>query len=309
VRALELKPIIESTIETVRPAAAAKEIELNVDLHADVGAVSGDPDRLQQLVWNLLSNAIKFTPQHGRVDVTLAQDGSDVEIVVRDSGQGIKAEFLPHVFERFRQADGSTARKYGGLGLGLAIVRHLTELHGGTVAVESEGEERGSTFRVTLPQLHRADESLERPVELGAGSTNGLSALRPALDGVRILVVDDEADVREFAVMTFQECGAEAVAASSLAEAMNIIGTWKPNVLVADIGMPDEDGYALIRRVRSLPAEQGGRIPAMALTAYARTEDRVRILSSGYQIHVAKPVEPVELITAVASLAGRTIPE
>jgi hypothetical protein len=216
---------------------------------------------------------------------------------------------LPHVFERFRQADGSTARKYGGLGLGLAIVRHLTELHGGTVAVESEGEERGSTFRVTLPQLHRADESLERPVELGAGSTNGLSALRPALDGVRILVVDDEADVREFAVMTFQECGAEAVSASSLAEAMNIIGTWKPNVLVADIGMPDEDGYALIRRVRSLPAEQGGRIPAMALTAYARTEDRVRILSSGYQIHVAKPVEPVELITAVASLAGRTIPE
>ena len=310
VRPLELKPIIEATIETVRPAATAKEIDLTLDLDEHVGAVSGDPDRLQQLVWNLLSNAIKFTPKRGKVDIRLGHDGSQAEIVVRDTGQGIRAEFLPHVFERFRQADGTSARKYGGLGLGLAIVRHLTELHGGTVDVESDGEDKGSTFKVTLPLLSKTAEGhVASPIERHSSGNNGLSDLRPALDGVRILVVDDEADVRDFAVMTFKECGAEAVSASGLVDALKIIDTWRPDVLVADIGMPDEDGYTLIRRVRSLPAERGGRIPAMALTAYARTEDRVRILASGYQIHVAKPVEPVELITAVASLAGRTIPE
>jgi PAS domain S-box-containing protein len=311
VRPLELKPIIEATIETVRPAATAKAIELNVNLDSEVGEVSGDPDRLQQLVWNLLSNAIKFTPKRGKVDINLVQEGSQAEILVKDSGHGIKAEFLPHVFERFRQADGSSARKYGGLGLGLAIVRHLAELHGGTVHVESEGEGKGSAFKVTMPILIRNTEHSieERPLERQANGNDDLSDLRPALDGLRILVVDDEADVRDFAVMTFQECGAEAASTSTLSEALKIIETWKPDVLVADIGMPDEDGYTLIRRVRSLPAEQGGRIPAMALTAYARTEDRVRILSSGYQIHVAKPVEPVELITAVASLARRTTPD
>lgn len=311
VRPLELKPIIEATVETVRPAATAKEIELDVALDTGVSEVSGDPDRLQQLIWNLLSNAIKFTPKQGKVGVRLSENGSQAEIVVQDTGAGINPDFIPHVFDRFRQADSSSARKYGGLGLGLAIVRHLTELHGGTVHVESEGEGKGSTFKVTLPILARSLEQISKEPSLDRRKkrSDELPMLRPVLDGLRILVVDDEKDIRDFAVMTFQECGAQASSTSSLDEAMKLIETWKPDVLVADIGMPDEDGYTLIRRVRCLPPERGGRTPAMALTAYARMEDRVRILSAGYQIHVAKPVEPVELITAVASLAGRNTPE
>jgi PAS domain S-box-containing protein len=308
VRPVQLAPIIEATVETVRPAAAAKEIQLKLRLDPKVGEISGDPERLQQLMWNLLSNAIKFTPRKGRVEISLKKVGSQAEIIVRDSGQGIQADFLPHVFERFRQADGSTARKYGGLGLGLAIVRHLTELHGGTVQVESPGELQGSTFKVTMPVLaQESPHAIRKQVERQRSPDNGeLSKLRPALNGLRVLVVDDEIDVRDFAMMTFQECGAESATAASCAEALRILEDWRPDVLVADIAMPDEDGYDLIHKVRALPEDRGGRIPAMALTAYARTEDRVRILSSGYQIHVAKPVEPVELIAAVASLVGRT---
>ncbi len=309
VRPIELVSIIEATVETVRPAAAAKEIQFKLSLNPETGEVSGDPDRLQQLIWNLLSNAIKFTPKSGRVEVKLDQAGAHAEISVNDTGQGISAEFLPHVFERFRQADGSSARKYGGLGLGLAIVRHLAELHGGTVGVESGGEGCGSSFKVTLPLL---TQDPERVAARSAAERrrfvpqNELSKLGPVLDGLRVLVVDDEPDVRNFVMMTFRECGAETATASNADEALRILGEWRPDVLVADIGMPDEDGYTLIHRVRSLPPSRGGKTPAMALTAYARTEDRVRILSSGYQIHVAKPVEPVELIAAVASLAGRT---
>ena len=309
VRPVEVAPIIQLTVETVRPAATAKEIQLKLQLDRRGGQVSGDPDRLQQLIWNLLSNAIKFTPRKGRVEVCLKCSGLQAELTVRDTGQGIRPDFLPHVFERFRQADGSAARRYGGLGLGLAIVRHLAELHGGAVQVDSAGEGQGSTFKVTLPILlpdsHRV--TTEGKVERASPGDNGeLSKLRPALQGLRVLVVDDEPDVRDFALMTFQECGAETAAAATCAEALHILADWRPDVLVADIGMPDEDGYLLIHKVRSLPADQGGRTPAMALTAYARTEDLVRILSSGYQMHVAKPVEPVELIAAVASLAGRT---
>jgi PAS domain S-box-containing protein len=309
VRPVELAPIIEATVETVRPAATAKEIEFNLRLDSGGGQVSGDPDRLQQLIWNLLSNAIKFTPKKGKVEVFLERVGSQAEITVRDTGQGIRPDFLPYVFERFRQAEGGAARKYGGLGLGLAIVRHLTELHGGTVQVDSAGEGRGASFKVTLPMLlsDSARVTPRRKGERRRTTDNGeLSKLRPTLDGLRVLVVDDEPDVRDFALMTFKQCGAEGAAAATCSEALQILADWKPDVLVADIGMPDEDGYSLIHKVRSLPAERGGRTPAMALTAYARTEDRVRILSSGYQIHVAKPVEPVELIAAVASLAGRT---
>lgn len=308
VRPVELAPIIESTVETVRPAAEAKEIKLTSRLDPHVGEISGDPERLQQLMWNLLSNAIKFTPRKGRVEVCLDGARAQAEIIVSDSGQGIQADFIPHVFERFRQADGSTARRFGGLGLGLAIVRHLTELHGGTVQVESPGAGKGSTFKVTMPTLaQEARQYRKRPVERRRNPSRGdLSRFRPALDGLRVLVVDDEIDVRDFAMMTFQECGAETATAASSAEALRLLEEWKPDVLVADIGMPDEDGYTLIHKVRALPEDQGGRIPAMALTAFARTEDRVRILSSGFQIHVAKPVEPVELIAAVASLAGRT---
>lgn len=308
VRPVELAPIIESTVETVRPAAEAKEIKLRLRLDPYVREISGDPERLQQLMWNLLSNAIKFTPRKGRVEVCLDGARAQAEITVSDSGQGIQADFIPHVFERFRQADGSTARRYGGLGLGLAIVRHLTELHGGTVQVESPGAGKGSTFKVIMPTLaQEARQYRRRPVERRRNpSRSDLSRFRPALDGLRVLVVDDEIDVRDFAMMTFQECGAETATAASSAEALRLLEEWKPDVLVADIGMPDEDGYTLIHKVRALPEHQGGRIPAMALTAFARTEDRVRILSSGFQIHVAKPVEPVELIAAVASLAGRT---
>ncbi|HZE70333.1 MAG TPA: PAS domain S-box protein [Pyrinomonadaceae bacterium] len=307
VRPVALAPIIEATVETVRPAAAAKEIQFKVDLDPRAGEISGDPDRLQQLMWNLLSNAIKFTPKGGRVQVQLQQAASQVEITVSDSGQGIEADFLPHAFERFRQADGSSARKYGGLGLGLAIVRHLTELHGGTVEADSKGEGKGATFKVSLPTLpaKQADGVKAEP-KRRAIADNELSKLRPVLEGLRVLIVDDEPDVRNFGLLTFAECGAEAEAASSVAEALQIFEQWRPDVLVADIGMPDEDGFTLIHKVRSLAPDRGGRTPALALTAYARTEDRVRILSAGYQIHVAKPVEPVELIAAVASLAGRS---
>jgi len=307
VRPVELAPIIEATIEIVRPAAVAKEIEFKLNLDRRTVEILGDPDRLQQLVWNLLSNAIKFTSNRGRVEVQLRRNGPQAEITIRDTGEGIDPQFLPHVFERFRQADGSSARKYSGLGLGLAIVRHLTELHGGTVHAESAGIGHGSTFKVSLPAVR--DEQ-RAPTTAKDHTTqvaidNKLDDVCASVRGLRILVVDDEEDVRRFAQMTFRRCGAETVESASASEALRIIGEWRPDVLIADIGMPDEDGYTLIQKVRRLPANRGGRTPALALTAYARTEDRVRILSAGYQIHVAKPVEPVELIAAVANLAGR----
>jgi len=307
VRPIELAPIIEATIETVRPAAVAKEIEFKLNLDRRTGEILGDPDRLQQLVWNLLSNAIKFTSNGGGVEVQLRPNGTQAEITIRDTGVGIDPEFLPHVFERFRQADGSSARKYGGLGLGLAIVRHLTELHGGTVHAESSGIGHGSIFRVLLPAVRdeqrAAVTAKEHPTHVTLDTR--LDDVCASVRGLRILVVDDEEDVRTFALMTFRQCGVDAAEAASVSEALRIIEDWRPDVLIADIGMPDEDGYTLIQKVRELAADRGGRTPALALTAYARTEDRVRILSAGYQIHVAKPVEPVELIAAVASLAGR----
>lgn len=309
IRTVDLAPIIEATIESVKPAAAAKEIQINLDLNPGASEISGDPDRLQQMMWNLLSNAIKFTPKAGRVGVQLERAGAQAEITVTDTGQGIPADFLPFVFDRFRQADGSSARKHGGLGLGLAIVRHLAELHGGTVHVASAGEGLGSTFKVVLPALPVEQKGSVGKTDSERRSVvadNELSNLRNALKGLRILVVDDEPDVREFAVMTFRECGAEGAPATCVADALRILEEWKPDILVADIGMPDDDGYVLIQRVRALPENRGGRTPALALTAYARTEDRVRILSAGYQIHIAKPVELVELLAAVASLAGRT---
>jgi PAS domain S-box-containing protein len=308
VRPIELAPIIETTVETVRPAAVAKEIEFKLNLDRRTGEILGDPDRLQQLIWNLLSNAIKFTPTGGRVEVQLKRNESQAEITVSDTGEGIDPDFLPHVFERFRQADGSSARKHGGLGLGLAIVRHLTELHGGMVHAESHGTGKGSSFRVLLPTIHGEQRTITPTRDQSSQATidSKLEDIRASLQGLRILVVDDEADVRTFTIMTFRQCGAETAEAPDAANALRIIEEWRPDVLIADIGMPDEDGYTLIHKVRELPPNRGGRTPALALTAYARTEDRVRILSAGYQIHVAKPVEPMELIAAVASLAGRS---
>jgi len=262
------------------------------------------------VIWNLLSNAIKFTPKGGRVEVRLECADSYAEITVSDTGQGIRPEFLPHVFDRFRQANGSSTRQHGGLGLGLAIVRYLVELHGGKIQAESQGDGQGSIFRVKLPMMSTrglqeasASDAIERRRAI-AGYDELLECL-PTLNGLQVLIVDDEGDARDVVTMTLERGGVDTRAASSVQEAVELLETWRPDVLVADIGMPGEDGYALIRRVRSLPAERGGRTPAMALTAYARTEDRVRILSSGYQLHVTKPVEPVELMAAVASLAGR----
>ncbi|MBD1878962.1 response regulator [Coleofasciculus sp. FACHB-T130] len=315
VRPLELIPVIESAINTVRPAADAKNIQVHLLLDTFVGSISGDPDRLQQIIWNLLTNAIKFTPEGGRVQVYLQGDRSHVEILVSDTGEGISAEFLPYVFDRFRQADNSITRSYTGLGLGLAIVRHLVELHGGTVRAESPGEGQGSTFIVKLPLLNSAGvkkraEEAQSLCRSQSSAPNPQESPRPTLwesplDGLQILVVDDEADARELLKSILEQYGAEAIAAASAEEAIATIQQSKPDLLISDIGMPNEDGYSLIRRVRALEAEKG-QIPSVALTAYVRADDQKAALSAGFQSHVAKPIDPTELIAVVASLVGRT---
>jgi PAS domain S-box-containing protein len=306
VRPVEPSSIIQAAVETVRPAAEAKGIRIQMVLDSSAGPISGDPDRLQQVVWNLLSNAIKYAPKGERVQVRLERVDSHVEIIVSDTGKGINTELLPYVFERFRQDDSSTTRRYGGLGLGLAIVRHLVELHGGTVHAYSEGEGTGATFTIVLPlmlgQMKSSDYELAYPAQSDALSTHSL----PALDSLRVLIVDDESDARVLLREMLAPCGAEVIACASAAEALTEIERQKPDIIVSDIGMPDEDGYMLIRKVRALTPEAGGKIPAIALTAYARSEDRIRALVAGYQVHVPKPVDLTELAIAVASLAGRT---
>jgi hypothetical protein len=311
VRAVDLLSVIEAAIDTVRPTALAKNIELQPVLDPAAGPVFGDSDRLQQIVWNLLSNAVKFTPKGGRAQIRLERVHSYVEIVVADTGQGISPEFLPYVFDRFRQADSSMTRSFGGLGLGLSIVRNLVELHGGSVHVESPGEGQGTTFTVKLP-LSPVSTKIEEPerVHPTVGGSLGFD-YTPRLDGLRILVVDDEVDARELLIQILVECGAEVVA---LATADEVIAALQEqtsdsrfDILISDIGMPEQDGYALLRRVRSLESNQGRRIPAIALTAYARAEDRKAALLAGFQSHVAKPVEPGELIALIANLTGRTV--
>jgi PAS domain S-box-containing protein len=304
VQPLELKGLVEAAIETVRPAADAKEIRIQAVLDPAAGPVAGDSNRLQQVIWNLLSNAIKFTNKGGRVHIRLERINSHIEITVTDTGQGIPLEFLPYVFDRFRQADNSITRTFSGLGLGLAIVRHLVELHGGTVHADSPGEGQGATFMVQLPLLPvRVD--VNAPARSHPKVGPGLPFNRPpSLDGVKVLVVDDDLDGREFVAIVLEQCGAEVVTVSSAAEALTVLSQSHIDVLVSDIGMPEEDGYSLIRRVRAL--EQGGRIPAVALTAYARTEDRTRAIAEGFQMHLPKPVEPSELATVVASMARGT---
>jgi PAS domain S-box-containing protein len=308
VRPVELVSVIESAIDTVRPAADAKNIRLQPVLDPTAGPVSGDSDRLQQIVWNLLTNAVKFTPKGGRVQLCLERINSHVEITVTDTGKGISADFLPFVFERFRQADSSITRSYSGLGLGLAIVRHLVELHGGTVYADSPGEGLGATFTVKLPLMAVSTKpnKHERVHPTVGGSVSFENS--PSLNGLRILVVDDEADTRELLIQILKECGVDVIAVASAEEVITVLTqqALHLDVLVSDIGMPNQDGYTLLRRVRALPPHSGGRIPAVALTAYARTEDRRAALLAGFQSHVAKPVELAELIAVIANLTGRT---
>jgi signal transduction histidine kinase/CheY-like chemotaxis protein len=306
VRALDLVPVVDAALEAIRPAAEAKQIRLRRVLDPLAGPVAGDPARLQQVVWNLLSNAVKFTPKEGLVEVRLERVNSHVEIIVADNGPGIAPDFLPHVFDRFRQSDASTTRRQGGLGLGLAIVRHLVELHGGTVRAKSPGEGHGSTFVVLLPlsivHMTSADGQRVHPrAEADGPDCEDDATLN--LKGIRVLVVDDEPDARETMQQILEHCDAEVRTAASAAEGLQALQEWQPHVLLSDIGMPGEDGYGLIRQVRALPPERGGRTPAAALTAFARGEDRRRALMAGFQMHVAKPVEVNELAAVVASLA------
>jgi PAS domain S-box-containing protein len=299
---------IDAAVEAVRPAADAKGVRVQKVI--DTGAISipGDPVRLQQVVWNLLSNAIKFTPRGGRVQIRSERVNSHLEIVVSDTGQGISPDFLPHVFDRFRQADQKTSRSHGGMGLGLAIVRHLVEMHGGTVRAMSEGEGHGSTFTVMLPispvyrvdpsggRVHPAARDLLPPLDDECGDN---------LDGLRILVVDDEADTRELLRQGLEYCGAKVKVVGSAAEALDVLMATVPDVLISDIGMPGVDGYDLIRQVRGLPPDRGGKVPAIALTAYTRTEDRLQSLRAGYDMHVPKPVELAELVAVAATVVRR----
>ncbi len=305
---VDLIPIIEAAMDIVRPAAEAKKIGIISSLDPAAGPVSGDADRLQQVVWNLLSNAIKFTPAGGEVAVRLEREDESVTITVSDNGEGIEPEFLPFVFDRFRQFEGGTARPSGGLGLGLAIVRHLVELHGGTVSAASRGRGQGATFRATLPLAVNRKESseAERDRPAGAGEIPKSHAPSPdLLRDLRVLLVDDEPDARELLSLMLMSYEAEVRTCASAPEALQTLDEWRPDVLVSDIGMPVEDGYELIRKIRAREPERGGLILAVALTAYARDEDARRAIEAGYQAHVPKPVEPGVLATAVANLAGR----
>jgi signal transduction histidine kinase/ActR/RegA family two-component response regulator len=306
---------VKEAMETVRLAAEAKSIQITANLAEDVGLVSGDSTRLQQIVWNLLSNAVKFTPPGGRVEVQLEMVGSPllggggdgggrgdqtpspssppspyVQITVRDTGQGISPDFLPYVFDYFRQADGATTRKFGGLGLGLAIVRHLVELHGGTVSVASSGEGQGATFTVQVPLM-------STPLKANQDERSPQQSLD--LNGVKILVVDDEPDTQELVAFVLEQQGAQVTTATSAHEALLILPQVKPDILLSDIGMPDIDGYLLIQQVRMLAPEQGGRIPAIALTAYAGDTNQRQVLAAGFQKHISKPIEPDVLVQTI----------
>jgi PAS domain S-box-containing protein len=305
-RAIDLAPVVEAAVEAVKPTAEAREIRVRLALDRSAGLVAGDADRLQQVIWNLLSNAIKFTPRGGHMEVRLARVRSHVEVTVTDTGMGIKPQFLPYVFERFRQGDSSSTRPHGGLGLGLAIVKHLVESHGGAVDAESDGEGRGATFRVQLPVAAVTALPAERSTREDKLAERMMVAREaPGLSGLKVLVVDDEPDTREILVTVLKGLGVVPTAAANAKDALRLLGEQRPDVLLSDIEMPDIDGYSLIRQVRTLPEELGGMVPAAALTAYARVEDRTAALAAGFQIHMAKPVKPAELAAALVSLASR----
>jgi signal transduction histidine kinase/CHASE3 domain sensor protein/ActR/RegA family two-component response regulator len=309
VQSLDLADVIHAALESLHPAADARQIKLQALLDNAAGPVWGDPQRMQQIVWNLLSNAIKFTPKGGQVQVQLERVNSHVELAVSATGQGISANFLPHVFERFEQEDASRKRKHGGLGIGLAIVRQLVELHGGQVTAESAGEGQGATFRVVLPIMLARRKSLQETQRLPAPASVGTLSERHLLNGLRVLAVDDEVDARELLAELLSANGVEVRVAASGVDALATLKQWRPDVLISDIGMPEMDGYELLRELR-LKETNGKhtRLPALALTAYATAEDRMRALQSGFQMHIAKPVDPEELTTVLASLAGRLNP-
>ncbi|MFL6213564.1 MAG: response regulator [Blastocatellia bacterium] len=304
-RPVALAPIIEMAIDAVNPAAEAKAIKIDVTLDTNVGEVRGDPTRLQQVVWNLLSNAVKFTPNGGEIHIRLARSGECAHIVVSDNGCGISADFLPFVFDRFSQAERHMTRKHGGLGLGLAIVRHLVEMHGGIIQVESAGEGQGAAFTVDLP-LTASVETPRAAASLEAGDLSAKASAESAraLEDLRILLVDDDADTLQMLTIALEHAGGEVRACASASEALDALGEWKADLLVSDIGMPNEDGYALIRKVRALEPELGGAMPAIALTAFASAADRSRALSAGFQMHISKPVEPFDLIRVIAELSS-----
>lgn len=299
IQSVNVGDVIAEALDAVRPGADAKGIQLQSVLDSPGAQVSGDPGRLQQVVWNLLYNAVKFTPKQGRVLVKLQQVKSHVEIVVSDTGQGISAELLPYIFDRLRQGDSTRSRAHGGLGIGLALVRHIAELHGGSVFAESAGLGLGATFVVKLPLMvagireHAVAETKSGPPD------------SPSLVGVRILVVDDDPAAVELVQEVLTQSGGEVRGTVTADEALRVLEQWRPDVLVSDIEMPGQDGYTLIRKIRVLGPERGGKTPAVALTAFSRPEDRIRSLMAGYNIHVSKPVDPGELAAIVASLAGR----
>ena len=300
---LDLQPlapasVIASAIETLRPAADAKHIAIHSSIASDAGTIMGDPGRIQQVIWNLLSNALKFTPQGGRVDIGVRREASRLAITVADNGVGIKKDFLPHVFDRFRQADASTTRRHGGLGLGLAIVKHLVEQHGGTVTASSAGDMQGASFTVRLPL---GTSSAAARQEGGAPSAS------PDLRGVRVLLVDDEADARELTERILRDNHAEVHSAGSVAQALQLLEQVRPHVLVSDIGMPDADGFDLLAQIRARASPDAAHLPALALTAFAQPQDRQRALASGFQAWVSKPLDPAELLAAVAQLAAARI--
>jgi signal transduction histidine kinase/ActR/RegA family two-component response regulator len=304
-RAVKLAPLIQAVVDDVRLAADARSINLEAAFESDVGPILGDPDRLQQIVWNLLTNAIKFTPKGGDVQVRLERNDSHALITVNDSGQGIATELLPHVFERFRQADSSNTRSNGGLGLGLSIVRQLVELHRGTVTAESSGENAGTTFRVMLPVPSLSEVPNAAKKTEPKNEQNSPTTAQHSLSGLRVLVVDDEGDTRELVAAVLTTCGAEVVSVSSATEALDQMERQRFNLLISDIGMPEMNGYDLIGRIRQLGEDHGGRTPAVALTSYAGIDDRKRALAAGYGMHIPKPFVAAELISAAIFLTER----
>jgi PAS domain S-box-containing protein len=303
---LDMAHVVATAIDVVQPAADAKGVRIQPVLDS-AAIIVGDATRLQQVVWNLLTNAIKFTPKAGRVYVTLRRGDSFVELTISDTGAGISAEFLPYVFDRFRQQDGTISRRTGGLGLGLAIVKNLVELHGGRVDVTSNGEHKGATFTVRIPiaPIHSLSLQQERSSVVLTHQADVQVECPSEVRGLKVLVIDDESDTRELIRTVLEHCDATVTTVATVSEALAAVGPLKPDVIVSDIGMPDEDGYSFIKKLRALPREDGGLTPAVALTAYARLEDRKRALIAGFQTHAAKPVDPQELLVVIANLAGR----
>lgn len=304
---VDICSVMEAAIEGVRPSCEAKSINLESEMDSEGCFVSGDANRLQQIFWNLLSNAVKFTPEGGRVSVEVKRLPANVLVSVSDTGIGIKPEFLPFIFDRFRQADGSTTRVHGGLGLGLSIVKHLVHVHRGSVKVESKGQDKGATFTVTLPLASKSQKAASKYEISQPDVTITPPGFSRILDGVRILVVDDEADSRELVKAILMGCGSDVNCCESAAQAMKAIRDWKPDLLVSDIGMPIEDGYSLIKKVRGLRSKRAKQLPAIALTAYATKEDKARAVSEGFQLHIAKPIEPTTLVMSIASIIDRKV--